>query len=71
MTTRASVYSCKFCGDAVDPKAVGIYRQVEGWVGQRSSGGANSIKKPGPPKAYAHGICLEVDPDAGVQTSLF
>lgn len=52
------LYACTFCGDRVNPTAPGTWRQITGWVEQRTGGGAHSIAMPGAPLAYACAACM-------------
>lgn len=50
---------CAFCGEDVDPDVPGTFRQVKGWVLNRSRGGANGITLQEGPFAHAHGGCID------------
>ena len=68
-----SLYSCTFCGTAIKPLENGTWRQVTGWVEQRTGGGAHAIAYPSAPLAYACRMCMADRKLGGAkdQTSLF
>lgn len=53
---------CTFCNEVITkPLDPGVWRKVTGWVQSRKQGGANAVRYPSEPIAYAHGICLETE----------
>lgn len=50
--------TCSACGDPVDPNAVGVWRQVTGWVQNRRDGGANAVSLPSAPHEWSCHPCM-------------
>lgn len=53
---------CHFCSRDIDPSAKGVYRHVDGWVPNRSSGGGNQVRRAKELFQYACKTCIEVGP---------
>lgn len=51
-------YTCELCGLGVDPQQSGVWRKVVGWV---QVGKTAMSRQDGPPMAYAHHTCMELD----------
>jgi hypothetical protein len=63
MTTNPGLpplYTCFFCGDAINPRQAGVWRKVSGWVQNRKQGGVNSISLPEPEIGYACNVCIDI-----------
>jgi len=54
---RDSPYRCEFCGEGLDPAAASSAKRVMCWM----KNGSTTARNPGPPLAYAHWTCAEVD----------
>jgi len=54
------LYTCTFCGDPIDPRQVGVWRRVSGWVQNRKAGGANHIALAEPEIGFACNICIDI-----------
>jgi hypothetical protein len=50
---------CQFCGNELDPRVAGTYKRVEGWVENRTAGGANAVTFRRDLGEYAHRFCVE------------
>ena len=62
MMAHDNLPRCTFCNEAITkPLDPGVWRKVTGWVQSRKQGGANAVKYPSEPLAYAHAICLETE----------
>jgi hypothetical protein len=55
----AAVVRCDGCGEEVDPRAAGTFREVTGWVQARKGGGAHAIKGQKPTGRFACRWCAE------------
>lgn len=54
-------FPCTYCGEQVNPKQVGTFRKVTGWVEYRkASGGANAVHLKTELQEFAHKVCIEV-----------
>lgn len=67
--------SCEFCDEDLDPKKIGNYRRVVGWVQNRKQGGGNSITLASDPTGWAHRTCIDTlksrGPISGSEEPLF
>jgi len=52
---RDSPYRCEVCGYGLNINDPGVCRRMTGWFKKDSQ----TIRKAGPPTAYAHFICLD------------
>ena len=52
---------CHYCHDPIDTRASGVCQWVEGWVENRTGGGAHAIRKPIRHQRYACKWCVDAD----------
>jgi len=54
---------CEFCGQPVDPAALGTFQRTCGWTENRSAGGSNAIALPERTARYACHECIRLQRD--------
>jgi len=60
MSALPPLYTCEFCGNEVRPEHPGTWRLITGWVQSRKQGGANAVRYPSAPQAYACELCMKL-----------
>lgn len=50
---------CAFCADPLDIRDAGVHQYVEGWVSNRTGGGANGVRLPIRHRRFACKLCVD------------
>lgn len=59
--TEPTIYSCAICNVEIpNPNAIGVDREVLGWVEARKDGGANAVKFSKNTGRFAHKPCIDL-----------
>jgi DNA-directed RNA polymerase subunit RPC12/RpoP len=56
----SELYLCMYCGREVRPASDGTWREITGWVCQRSGGGAHGVHGQEATGRYACQSCMEL-----------